>query len=161
MMAAHGIPVSAQEMIIRRRKYRFVVEIVPNVLPETRRRPPDICQISPALHLRPPLFHILKNCCCCCCCCCYCCSCCYCRCCYSSSSTAAPAAPPAPPALAPAPVPAPAPAPAPCGTSTMRKQHHTAAAPRGSIAPYSSVSRLAHNREMHKSIIRVQGIFLI
>ena len=52
MMAAHGIPVSAQEMIIRRRKDRFIVEIVPNVPPETRRRPPvaaatglaDICK---------------------------------------------------------------------------------------------------------------------
>ena len=31
MMAAHGIPVSAQEMIIRRRKYRFIAQIVPNV----------------------------------------------------------------------------------------------------------------------------------
>ena len=72
-MAAHGIPVSAQEMIIRRRKDCFIAEIVPNVPPETRRRPPiaaatglpDICQISPALFPRPPLFHILKNCCCC------------------------------------------------------------------------------------------------
>ena len=53
-MAAHGIPVSAQEMIIRRRKDRFITEIVPNVPPETHRRPPvaaanglpDICQIS-------------------------------------------------------------------------------------------------------------------
>ena len=66
MMTAHGIPVSAQEMIIRRRKDRFIVEIVPNDPPETRRRPPvaaatglpDISQISPALLLRPPLFHI-------------------------------------------------------------------------------------------------------
>ena len=40
MMAAHGIPVSAQEMIIRRRKDRFIADIVPNVPPETRRRPP-------------------------------------------------------------------------------------------------------------------------
>ena len=70
-MAAHGIPVSAQEMIIRRRKDRFIAEIVPSVPTETRRRPPvaavtglpDICQISPALLLRPPLFYILKNCC--------------------------------------------------------------------------------------------------
>ena len=54
MMAVHGIPVSAQEMIIRRRKDRFIAEIVPNVPPETRRRPPvaaatglpDICQIA-------------------------------------------------------------------------------------------------------------------
>ena len=66
-MGADGIPVSAQEMIIRRRKDRFIVEIVPNVPPETRRRPPvaaatelpDICQIWPALLLRLPLFHIL------------------------------------------------------------------------------------------------------
>ena len=51
MMAAHGVPVSAQEMIIRWRKDRFICEIVPNVPPETRRRPPvaaatglpDIC----------------------------------------------------------------------------------------------------------------------
>ena len=64
MMTAHGIPVSAQEMIIRRQKDRFIVEIVPNVLHETRRRPPvaaatglpDICQISPVLLLRPPIF---------------------------------------------------------------------------------------------------------
>ena len=71
-MAAHGIPVSAQEMIIRRRKDHFIAEIVPNVSPETRRRPPvdaatrlpDICQMSPALLLWPPLFHILKICCC-------------------------------------------------------------------------------------------------
>ena len=61
-------------MIIRRRKDRFIAEIVPNVPPETCRRPPvaaatglpDSCQISPALLLRQPLFHILKNCCCCC-----------------------------------------------------------------------------------------------
>ena len=60
MMAEHGIPVSAQERIIRRRKDHFIAEIVPNVPPETRRRPPvaaatglpDICQISPALPLR-------------------------------------------------------------------------------------------------------------
>ena len=39
-MAAHGILVSAQEMIIRWRKDRFIAEIVPNVPPETRRRPP-------------------------------------------------------------------------------------------------------------------------
>ena len=72
MMTAHGIPVSAQVMIVRQRKDRFIAEIVPNVPPETRRRPPvaaatglpDICQISPALLLRPPLFHILKNFCC-------------------------------------------------------------------------------------------------
>ena len=76
MMAAHGIPVSAQMMIIRLQKDRFIIEIVPNVPPETRRWPPvaaatglpDICQISPALLLLPPLFHILKNCYCCCCC---------------------------------------------------------------------------------------------
>ena len=62
-------------MIIRQRKDPFIAEIVPNVPPETHRQPPvaaatgqpDICQISPALLLRPPLFHILKNCCCCCC----------------------------------------------------------------------------------------------
>ena len=68
MMAAHGIPVSAQEMIICWRKDRFIAEIVPNVPPETRRRPPvaaatwlpDICQISPALILRPLLFHKLE-----------------------------------------------------------------------------------------------------
>ena len=39
-MAAHGIPVLAQEMIIRRRKDRFITEIVPNVPPETHPRPP-------------------------------------------------------------------------------------------------------------------------
>ena len=62
-----------KEMIIRRRKDRFIAEIVPNVPVETHRRSPiaaatgspDICQISPALLLRRPLFHILKNCCCC------------------------------------------------------------------------------------------------
>ena len=130
-MAAHGIPVSVQEMIIRQRKDRFIVEILPNVPPEIFRRPPvaaatglpDISQISPLLHLRPPLFHILKNCCCC-----YCCSCCYSSSSSSTSSTtntmqhqhhaaAAPAAPPAP---------------APCGSSAMRQQHHAAAAPCGS-----------------------------
>ena len=50
---------------------------------------------------------------------------------------------------------------APCGSNTTRRQHHAAAAPRGSIATYSSVSRVAHNREMHNSTISVQGIFLI
>ena len=65
------------------RKDRFIVEIVPNVPPEMRWRPPvaaatglpDNSQISPALHLRTPQFHILKNCCCCCCCCSCSCSC--------------------------------------------------------------------------------------
>ena len=69
MMAAHGISVLAQEMIIRWWKDRFIVAIVPNIPPETRRRPPvasatglpDICQISPALLLWKSLFHILKN----------------------------------------------------------------------------------------------------
>ena len=69
-MAAHGIPVSAQEKIIRRRKDRFIAEVVPNVLPKTHRRPPvaaatglpDICQISPALLLRLPLlFSYIKK----------------------------------------------------------------------------------------------------
>ena len=71
MMAAHGVPVSAQEMIIRRRKVVSRFRVEPNVPPETRRRPPlaaatglpDICQISPMLLLRSPLFHVLKNCC--------------------------------------------------------------------------------------------------
>ena len=64
------ILVSAQDMIIRRRKDRFVAEIVSNVPTETHRRPPvaaatglpDTCQISPVLLLRTTLFHILKNC---------------------------------------------------------------------------------------------------
>ena len=67
------ILVSVQEMIIRRRKDGFSAEIVPNDSTKTNRRPPvaaatglpDICLISPALLLRPPLFHILINCCCC------------------------------------------------------------------------------------------------
>ena len=44
MMAAHGISVLAQEMIIRGREDRFIAEIVPNVPPETRRRPPASCR---------------------------------------------------------------------------------------------------------------------
>ena len=39
LMAAHGIPVLAQELIIRRRKDFFIAEIVLKVPPETRRRP--------------------------------------------------------------------------------------------------------------------------
>ena len=119
------ILVSAQEMIIRRRKDRFIAEIVPNVPPEMQRRPPvaaatglpDICQISPALLLRPPLFPILKNC--------FCCR----RRLRRSTSTS---------------------------TSTG-----TGTGTGTGGATYSSVSRVAHNREMHKSTISVQGIFLI
>ena len=109
------ILVSAQEMIIRRRKDRFIAEIVPNVPPKMQLRPPvaaatglpDVCQISTALLLRPPLFHIIKNCC------------------WgrrrlrrrSSSSTIRQQLHAAA---------------APRGSSTTRQQHHVAAEPRGS-----------------------------
>ena len=72
MMAAHGITVSAQEMIIRlteRPLYRrdctqCSTRHASAAVSSSTTGLPDICQISPAPLLRPPIFYILKNCCC-------------------------------------------------------------------------------------------------